>query len=150
LPGDEPWTGGRDHVRAGPDQGRVAVSVDPLRLMADIEEEVRRKRASGELPADLERELDLVFARFAPVNAIDGDFHRVLARVEESTFIDILAPTESSQPVVTYFKRVVAKAIRWQLRYIAQQVTGVAAALARAMRLLGERVDRLELAMPEP
>ena len=48
------------------------MTVDPDRLMAEIEDEVRRKRASGELPADLERELDLVFARFAPVNAIDG------------------------------------------------------------------------------
>jgi hypothetical protein len=124
------------------------VTVDPDRLMAEIEDEVRRKRASGELPADLERELDLVFARFAPVNAIDGDFHRVLARVEESTFIDVLAPTESSRPVVPYFKRVVAKAVRWQIRYVAQQVTGVASALARALRLLGERVDRLEMAVP--
>ena len=40
------------------------MTIDTRKLVAEIEEEVRRKRATGELPADLERELDNAFARY--------------------------------------------------------------------------------------
>src|SRR5207248_9156492 len=64
------------------------------------------------------------------------------------TFIDVLAPYESSRPVVPLFKRVVRKVILWVVRYVAQQVSGFAQAITRAVRLLGERVDALEEAVP--
>jgi hypothetical protein len=121
---------------------------DHDRLLAEIDEEVRRRRESGEIPADLERELDLVFARFAPVTALDADFEQVLTRAEQSTFIDTVAPVESSRPIVPIFKKVVRKLIGWYLRYVAQQTTGFAHAITRAVRLLGERVDVLEQASP--
>lgn len=120
------------------------MTIDHPRLLAEIDEEVARRRASGELPADFERELDLVFARHAPVHAIGDDFGQVLERAEQSTFIDVLAPTESALPVVPHVKRLVRKAIIWELRYVAQQVSAFATASARALRLLGERVERLE------
>ena len=124
------------------------MTIDHAQLLAEIEDEVRRKRESGELPAGLERELDLVFARFAPVHALEGDFAQVLTRAEEATFIDVLAPFESSLPVVPYVKRVIRKLILWVVRYVAQQVSGFAQAITRAVRLLGERVDALEDALP--
>lgn len=122
--------------------------LDHDKLLAEINEEVQRRRESGDIPADLERELDLVFARFAPVDALEADFEQVLTRAEQATFIDTIAPVESSRPVVPIFKKVVRKLIGWYLRYVAQQTTGFAHAITRAVRLLGERVDVLEQASP--
>ena len=131
---------------AGSTGGAVDGVVDHRALLAEIDQEVARRRSSGELPADFERELDLVFARFAPVHAIGDDFDQVLERAESSTFVDVLAPTESSLPVVPQVKRVVRKAIAWELRYVAQQVSAFATASVRAIRLLAARVDALESA----
>lgn len=125
-------------------------AVDLRRVMAEIDEEVRRKRATGELTPEFERELDLVFARYAPVGAVSGDFHQVLAKVEQAVLIDTLAPTDSSRPVVPWVKKAVAKAIGWNVRHVASQVSGLATAMARALRLLGERVDALEAMAPGP
>jgi hypothetical protein len=122
--------------------------LDHQRLLAEIDEEVRRRRESGEIPADLERELDLVFARFAPVHALEADFEQVLTRAEQSSFIDTIAPVESSRPVVPIFKKVVRKIVAWYIRYIAHQATAFNHAITRAVRLLGERVDGLEQASP--
>jgi hypothetical protein len=124
------------------------VSLDHEKLLSEIDAEVKRRRESGDIPADLERELDLVFARFAPVDALEADFEQVLTRAEQATFIDTIAPVESSRPVVPYFKLVVRKIVGWYMRYVAQQTTGFAHAITRATRLLGERVDVLEQASP--
>lgn len=117
---------------------------DHKRLLAEIEDDIRRKRESGDLPPHLERELDIVFARYAPVRALEGDFDQVLERAQQSTFIDVLAPTASSRPVVPHAKRVVRKAVVWVVRYVAQQASGFNEAITRAVRLLGKRVDALE------
>lgn len=118
--------------------------LDHRRLLAEIEDDIRRKRESGDLPPHLERELDIVFARYAPVRALEGDFDQVLVRAEQSTFIDVLAPTASSRPVVPHVKRVVRKVVVWIIRYVAQQASGFNEAITRAVRLLGRRVDALE------
>ncbi|MDQ1444582.1 MAG: hypothetical protein QOI20_1046 [Acidimicrobiaceae bacterium] len=131
-------TGGTSHAPA----------IDHQKLLAEIDAEVQRKRESGDIPADLERELDLVFARFAPVDALEADFEQVLTRAEQATFIDVIAPVESSRPVVPIFKKVVRKVVGWYLRYVAQQTSAFAHAITRAVRLLGERVDVLEQASP--
>lgn len=127
-----------------------AAPIDHARLRAEIDAEVRRRRESGDLPADFERELDLAFARFAPVHAIGDDFDQVLERAEQSTFVDVLAPTASTQPLVGHVKRVIRKAIVWEVRYVAQQVSGFSAAITRAVRLLGRRVEALERDSPAP
>ncbi|HEX2699885.1 MAG TPA: hypothetical protein VHM89_06735 [Acidimicrobiales bacterium] len=124
--------------------------IDHRRLLDEIDAEVRRRRESGDLPADFERELDLAFARFAPVHAIGDDFDQVLERAEQSTFVDVLAPTQSAQPLVAQVKRVIRKAIIWEVRYVAQQVSGFSSAITRAVRLLSRRVDALEKIAPPP
>lgn len=136
--------GGAERAEAAP------VAVDHDRLRAEIDAEVRRRREAGDLPADFERELDLAFARFAPVHAIGDDFEQVLERAEQSTFVDVLAPTASAQPLVGHVKRVVRKVIIWEVRYVASQVSAFSSAIARAVRLLGQRVDALEKASPAP
>jgi hypothetical protein len=125
-------------------------TLDHQKLLAEIDEDVRRRRESGDIPADLERELDLVFARFAPVDALEADFQQVLTRAEQATFIDTIAPVESSRPGVPYVKKVVRKIVGWYVRYVAQQTSAFAHAITKALRLLGERVDVLEQALPGP
>src|SRR5947199_8542801 len=106
------------------------MSIDTRKLVAEIEDEVRQKRASGELPAEFERELDNVFARYAPVGALDLDFDQVLDKIEDDTVIDTIAPIESSRPVIPYFKLGVRKAIGWYMRYVANQTSSMVQALA--------------------
>ncbi len=125
-------------------------AVDLHKIMMEIDEAVKAKRASGEIPADLERELDLAFARFAPAGAIDGDFDALMTRAEQQTFIDLLAPNESARPGVPHIKRVVQKTVRWYMRYIAEQVGGFSHTITKAIRTLGERVRELEQLVPPP
>ena len=143
-PGEEEGSG------AGIPAPAEEAPIDHARLRSEIDAEVRRLRESGELPTDFERELDLAFARFAPVHAIGDDFEQVLERAEQSTFVDVLAPTASSQPLVGHVKRVIRKAIVWEVRYVAQQVSTFSAAVTRSVRLLGRRVDELERRSPAP
>src|SRR5687767_8464193 len=122
--------------------------LDHRKLLAEIEDEVRRRRDEDDALPDLERELDVVFARYAPVHAVDGDFERVLTRAAELTFVDPLAPTESRLPAITFTKRVIRKLSLWMLRHLSVQTTGFAETITRAVRLLGKRLDVLELALP--
>lgn len=119
-------------------------TVDFHKLLLEIDEEVRSKRASGELPVDVERELDMMFARFAPAGALEGNFEQLLERAEQQAFIDLLAPNESAKPGVPQVKRVVQKTVRWYLRYVVDQVTGFSHTITKAVRLLSERVERVE------
>src|ERR1700738_1992099 len=116
----------------------TSAPLDFRRLLAEIEDEARHKRTSGELSAEFERELDLAFARYAPVDAVDGDFDALVAKLETSTTIDTRASVESSRPGVAQLKRVVGKAIDWDLRHVANQVSGLSHALLKALRLLAD------------
>ncbi len=123
-----------------PDQG-----VDLGRLQAEIAEEVRHRRATGDFPPGLERELDAVFARYAPASASD-DFDDVLAFAETQSFIHADVPTASRRPPLAVVKRVLRKFMAWYVRFVTQQVTGFAGAITRAVSLLSRRVDALETA----
>lgn len=124
-----------------------AAVIDADALMAEIDAEVRARRAAGDLPAGFERELDLIFARYAPVGAMGDDLESVLARGEQASFLDLAAPTESAVPGVPLVKRVIRKAVFFYLHHIAEQVTTLALVLIRGLRLLGQRVERLEQAV---
>ncbi len=122
--------------------------VDMHRVLVEIDEEVRALRASGDLAPDLERELDLVFARFAPPGAVEGDFDALVERAEQQSFVDVLAPNESARPGVPQVKRMVQKTVRWYMRYVAEQFAGFAHTITKATRMLGERVTVLEQGTP--
>ena len=121
--------------------------VDTAALMAEIDEEVRRRRRSGDL-ADFERELDRTFARFAPVDALEADFDTILAKVERAAVIDTRPPTVSARPGVATVKQGVAKASGFYIRHVATQVSSLVQALTRALRLLDERMTALERQIP--
>jgi hypothetical protein len=122
----------------------MANEPDLAGVLADIEAEVRAKRASGELTIEFERHLDTVFADLAPVDAIVGDLSDLLAKLQVSTTIDTHAPTDSSGRGVPQLKAVVARAIDWELRHLASQVSGLANAITRALFIVSDRLDELE------
>jgi hypothetical protein len=118
--------------------------VDLDQVMAEIQEEVRRRRAAGDLPPSLERELDLVFDRHVPAGALDGDFGEALKAADRAAYVNVAVPTASEKPGVGEVKRVLRKAMAWYLNYLAQQVTSFGTATVRALRALGDRVTVLE------
>ena len=118
--------------------------VDLDQVMAEIQEEVRRRRAAGELPPSLERELDLVFDRHVPAGALDGDFGEALKAADRAAYVNVAVPTASEKPGIGEVKRVLRKAMAWYLNYLAQQVTAFGTATVRALRALGDRVTVLE------
>ncbi|GAC1595688.1 MAG: hypothetical protein NVS3B21_18920 [Acidimicrobiales bacterium] len=126
-----------------PSSAATTPGIDLTRIQAEINEEVRRRRAAGDFPAGLERELDAVFARYAPAGAGD-DFDEVMVQAETQSFIHVDVVTASSKPGVSYVKRALRKVMAWYLRFLAQQVTAFAGAITRAVKLLGERVATLE------
>ncbi len=125
-----------------------AEPLDHETLLAEIEAEARRRRDHGDLPADLERELDLVFARYAPPAAVAHDLEALIEAAERSVFVDINAPVDSVRPGVPQLKRAISKATAFQLRHLAQQTGSMGHALLLLARSLVERVEALEALDP--
>ncbi|HEX5266755.1 MAG TPA: hypothetical protein VFW24_08265 [Acidimicrobiales bacterium] len=119
-------------------------TVDLDQVMGEIQEEVRRRRAAGDFPPSLERELDLVFDRFVPVGPLDGDFGEAIKAADRAAYINVAVPTASQKPAVGEVKRVLRKAMAWYLEYLAQQVTAFSTSTVRALRTLAERTSHLE------
>jgi hypothetical protein len=118
-------------------------AVDIHKLAAEIEAEVRARRAAGEYPPGFERELDQLFDRFAPPE-VSNDFDAALERAEDLVIVDPVIPVASNSPVLGIVKRVMSKLIGWYHVWVAQQISGLATAINTALRLLGGRVDELE------
>ena len=161
LDGGRVWTPDRDENAAAPDSvspkaktsgDTVPNSEDPdlpdetvdiHKLAAEIEAEVRARRAAGEYPPGFERELDQLFDRFAPPE-VSNDFDAALERAEDLVIVDPVIPVASNSPVLGIVKRVMSKLIGWYHVWVAQQISGLATAINTALRLLGGRVDELE------
>jgi hypothetical protein len=117
--------------------------VDIHKLAAEIEAEVRARRAAGEYPPGFERELDRLFDRFAPAE-VSNDFDAALERSEDLVIVDPVIPIASRSPVLGVVKRVMSKLIGWYHVWLAQQISALATAINTALRLLGGRVVDLE------
>lgn len=122
--------------------------LDLRAVVAEIYDDVQRRRRSGEYPPGLERELDHLFALHAPPAAVGDDMAVLLDRAERASFIDVDVPTTSNRPAVPYAKRGLRKAMAWYLRYVTQQVSALGGVLVRALTVLDKRVSRLEAAVP--
>lgn len=123
--------------------GDADSDIDLDRVTAEIDEEVRLRRASGEFPIELDRELDGIFSSLTPAARSSTDFGVLLERAEEASFIDVDVPTASRLPGGELAKKLLARLFAWFGRYLAQQTSVFAAAATRALRFLGERVDTL-------
>jgi SAM-dependent methyltransferase len=119
--------------------------IDFDRLRHEIDAEVRARRASGAYPPGFERELDAVFARYAPA-AASNDIELVIDEAEEAAGLDLAIPTASEKRGGEIVKRVLAKIFGWYHAFLVQQVVKFAGAIVGAVRVLGHHVEALETA----
>jgi hypothetical protein len=119
-------------------------------VMADIDAEVRRRRASGDLPAGLERELDELFLEFSPVG-LQGKarLRETLALVDGSAYVDVAVPVASQKLVGSYVKRLIRKAVGWYLGFIVHQIVKFAWSVSRMFHVVVDHVEDLEAAVED-
>lgn len=122
--------------------------IDLQQVLREIDDEVKARRASGDFPPGLERDLDLTFARFAPAAVSVDDLPGLVEAAERASFIDPDPPTGSRIPPVAILKRVQHKLLSWYFRHLSQQVTSYGGVVVQVLRLVGKRLDALEQAVP--
>ena len=122
--------------------------LDLDRVLREIDDEVRARRASGDFPPGMERDLEVVFAQFAPPTLSSDDLDALVQAADRAAFIQSEPPVASRMPGVALLKRVELKLFGWFFRFIAQQVTAFAGITAQALRQLTDRLGALEHASP--
>src|SRR5580700_1774869 len=113
-------------------------------VMAEIAEEVRLRRASGDLPPKLERELDELFLAHSPVAGRGGDLGDALRMVDAATFIDPVVPVESERAAGAYVKKGMRSLLLWYVGWVTHQMSQSAAAVSRALHIVDDRLQELE------
>jgi 2-polyprenyl-3-methyl-5-hydroxy-6-metoxy-1,4-benzoquinol methylase len=113
-------------------------------VMAEIAEEVRLRRASGDLPPKLERELDELFLAHSPVAGRGGDLSEALRMVDASTFVDPVVPVESEKAAGAFVKKGVRSMLLWYVGWVTHQVSQSASAVSRALHIVDQRLKDLE------
>ena len=113
-------------------------------VMAEIAEEVRLRRASGDLPPKLERELDELFLAHSPVAGRGGDLGDALRMVDAVTFIDPVVPVESERAAGAYVKKGMRSLLLWYVGWVTHQMSQSAAAVSRALHIVDDRLGELE------
>jgi hypothetical protein len=122
------------------------VTLDLQQVLREIDDEVKARRASGDFPPGMERDLDLVFARFAPATVNRDDLDGLIEAADRAAFVDPDPPTASRIPAVSLLKRAERKLLGWFFRFLAQQITAFAGVLVQALRLVSRRLDALDAA----
>lgn len=116
----------------------MAESPDPWRAVVEIVDAAAVDRAAH---GDLAARLGAAASRFrSSGTGVSG----LLDDVDRRAVVDVDAPVESSRPVVPQLKTSVRKAVAFVARHLAQQTTVLIGGLSAAVRLLDERVQRLE------
>jgi hypothetical protein len=112
-------------------------------VMAEIDEEVRRRRASGDLPPRLERELDELFLEHSPVAGRGGGLDQSLRMVDAAAFIDPVVPISSNKSGGAVIKKGLRSLNLWYMGYVTHQVSQFAAAVSRSLHLFDDRLTEL-------
>jgi len=113
-------------------------------VMAEIDDEVRRQRASGDLPARVERELDELFLQHSPVAGHGGGLDDALRMVDAAAFIDPVVPIASNKSGGAVVKKGLRTLNLWYIGYVTHQVSRFATAVSRSLHLVDERLQSLE------
>ena len=114
------------------------------RVMAEIEEEVRLHRSSGDLPPKLERELDELFLAHSPVAGRGGDLTEALRMVDAATFVDPVVPIASERAAGMVVKKGMRTLLLWYVGWITHQVSQFASAVSRTLHIVDGRLQELE------
>ena len=112
--------------------------------MAEIAEEVRLRRTSGDLPPKLERELDELFLAHSPVAGRGGDLGDALRMVDAATFIDPVVPVESERAAGAAVKKGMRSLLLWYVGWLTHQMSQSASAVSRALHIVDDRLQELE------
>lgn len=134
-------------IADGADQAGPTAAGDGLDhelLLAEIYAEVERRRSSGELPGELERDLDRAFAELAPAGAVGDGSALALERVQRTSFIQPRVPLEDLRPPVSQVKRVLFKLMAWYVHFVTDQVSAFGGAVTQALRNHDQRLTSLE------
>ena len=115
--------------------------------MAEIAEEVRLRRASGDLPPRLERELDELFLAHSPIGVRGGDLAEALRQVDAATFIDPVVPVESERAAGAFVKKGMRSLLMWYVGWLTHQMSQSASAMSRALHIVDDRLKELERAV---
>ena len=121
------------------DDGRAYLAT----VMAEIDAEVRTRRASGDLPARVERELDELFLAYSPVSGRGAGLADALRMVDASAFIDPVVPVASVKSGGAVVKRGIRQLSLWYVGWVTHQVSQFATAVSRSLHLLDEQVSTL-------
>ncbi len=114
-------------------------------IMSEIDEEVRRRRSSGDLPIRLERELDELFLEHAPVGGRDGgNLSEALRMVDAAVFIDPVVPIESAKSGGAVIKKGMRSLSLWYVGYITHQVSHFASAVSRSLHILDTQLQEIQ------
>src|SRR3974390_1795954 len=97
-------------------------------VMAEIAEEVRLRRGSGDLPPRLERELDELFLAHSPIGVRGGDLGEALRLVDATAFIDPVVPIESERAAGSAVKKGMRTMLLWYVGWITHQMSQSTAA----------------------
>jgi hypothetical protein len=114
------------------------------RIMAEIEDEVRVRRASGDLPPKLERELDELFLAHSPTVGRGGDLTEALRKLDAAVFVDPVVPVDSERAAGAYVKKGMRSLLLWYVGWITHQISQFAAATSRALHIVDGRLQELE------
>jgi hypothetical protein len=134
----EATAGGSDEAAGSDPQAYVA------QVMAEIEEEVRLRRTSGDLPPKLERELDELFLAHSPVAGRGGDLTEALRMVDAATFVDPVVPVDSERAAGAVVKKGMRTVLLWYVGWITHQVSQFASAVSRTLHIVEGRLKELE------
>jgi hypothetical protein len=130
------------------DETEVPLPEDPQayveQVMAEIAEEVRLRRASGDLPPRLERELDELFLAHSPVAGRGGDLGEALRMVDAAAFIDPVVPVESERAAGAFVKKGMRSLLLWYVGWVTHQMSQSASAVSRALHVVDDRLKELE------
>jgi len=116
------------------------------RVMAEIDEEVRRHR--GEIPVQLERDLDEMFLEHAPVAVRGGDLSDALGLVDQAAFIDPVVPVASSRPAGAVVKKGLRSLSLWYMGWVTHQISTLGLAVSRALHAVDAQLADLRERVP--
>jgi hypothetical protein len=119
-------------------------SINVTEVMAEIEDEVRIRRAAGDLPVARERELDELFLAHSPLSGYGGNLSDALARVDGAMFVDPVVPIDSNRRAGAVVKRGMRSLSLWYIGWLTHQINQFASATGRSLHIIEQRLDDLE------